>query len=64
MCFKESHAESEAVLSPLETQRDQVNVLAPDAASAMARTTRIDEMMGSWLNQIGQLNERIAKVCS
>ena len=63
MRFKTSRAEAGVVLDLLGQQRDYVLMLAPDAASGVAKTNNIDRMQGAWLALTGQLDERVTAVC-
>lgn len=61
--FKAGRAEAQAVLDLLPQQREQVMIASADAATALGRVNRIDEMTGTWLGLASQLDERIKVVC-
>ncbi len=61
--FKAGRAEAQTVLDLLTQQREQVMVASEDAAAAVARANRIDEMSGTWLGLASQLDARIKAVC-
>ena len=61
--FTKSRAETQTVLGLLAQQREQVMLASADAATAIGRANKIDEMSGTWMGMVSQLDKRIAQVC-
>ena len=50
-------------LALLAQQREQVMLASADAATAIGRANKIDEMSGTWMGMASQLDQRIAQAC-
>lgn len=61
--FTKSREETQTVLGLLAQQREQVMLASADAATAIGRANKIDEMSGTWMGMASQLDQRIAQVC-
>lgn len=62
--FKKARTETGTVLNLLSQQREQVMIATEDAATALARANKIDEMAGSYITLAAQIEARVTATCS